>query len=153
LIVGDVGEGTWEELDTLVANGNYGWNTYEGPCLTNVNCDPSTAPYPAELEYPIHFYNHTGVGETGRTVIAGAFAENGSNYSAPYKGAYFYGDFSANWVHVLTMDDVTNTVIDRPDLLDFATLSQPVCFRNGEDGNVYVLSLGGTLYKYVFTPP
>src|SRR5204863_6249705 len=140
--VGDVGEVTWEELDTLVSGGNYGWNTYEGPCLTNVNCNPDPNPpaYPADLEYPIHFYNHSGAGETGRTVIAGAFAENGSNYPAPYGGAYFYGDFSANWVHVLTMEANNNTVTGR---LDFATLTQPVCFRNGEDGNVYVLTLGG----------
>ena len=149
LIVGDVGEGTWEELDTLVSGGNYGWNTYEGPCLTNVNCNPSTAPYPAELEYPIHFYNHGGAGETGQTIIAGAFAENGSTYPPPYLGAYFYGDFSANWVHVLTMD-ANNAVTGQ---LDFATLTQPVCFRNGPDGNVYVLSYGnGALSKYVFTP-
>jgi glucose/arabinose dehydrogenase len=150
VIVADVGEVTWEELDTLVAGGNYGWNTVEGPCpLANTNCNPNTTPYPAQFEHPLHFYKHSGTGETGQTVIAGAFAENGSNYPAPYAGAYFYGDFSANWVHVLTMD-ATNTVTSQ---LDFATLTQlqPVCFRNGLDGNVYVLSFGGTLYKLVFT--
>ena len=51
-------------------------------------------------------------------------------------------------VHVLTMD-ATNKVTSQ---LPFDTLSQPVCFRNGNDGNVYVLSLTGTLYKYVYTP-
>ena len=102
------------------------------------------------MSAPIHFYNHSGTGETGRTIIAGAFAENGTNYPAPYAGAYFYGDFAANWVHVLTMD-AANTVTSQS---DFATLSSPVAFRNGPDGNIYVLSIGdGKLYKYVFTPP
>ncbi len=153
LIIGDVGEGTWEELDTLVKDGNYGWNTFEGPCpLATANCDPATTPYPADFEKPIHFYKHSGTGETGRTIIAGAFAENGSNYPAPYKTNYFYGDFSSNWVHVLTMD-ASNVVTGLVLPLFDPTFPQPVCFRNGPDGNIYVLSLAGTLYKYVFTPP
>ena len=149
VIVADVGEGTWEELDTLLIGRNYGWNSVEGPCfLSSPNCTPGTISYPAQFEYPIHYYNHSGAGEVGQTIIAGAFAENGSNYPAPYAGAYFYGDYSASWVHVLTMD-VNNNVTG---LLDFTALSSPVCFRNGPDGNVYVLSLAGTLYKYVYAP-
>jgi glucose/arabinose dehydrogenase len=150
VIVGDVGQDTWEELDTLVVDKNYGWNAYEGPCPQEMlNCDPSSTDYSSDLQYPIHFYNHTGTGETGRSIIAGAFAENGNAYPAPYKGAYFYGDFIQSWVHVLTLDG-SNTVTSQS---DFGPLSQPVCFRIGPDGNVYVLSFGGTLYKYVYRPP
>jgi glucose/arabinose dehydrogenase len=150
-IIADVGQGTWEELDVLVAGGNYGWNAVEGPCPfpSNPNCNPLTTPYPPQFQPPIHFYNHSGAGETGQTIIAGAFAESGTAYPAPYAGAYFYGDFSAGWVHVLTMD-ATNRVTG---VLDFDVLANPVHFRNRSDGNVYVLSFGeGKLYKYVFTP-
>jgi glucose/arabinose dehydrogenase len=151
-LIGDVGQNTWEELNTLVAGGNYGWNAVEGPCplLPNPNCNPTSTPYPAQYQRPVHFYNHTGAGETGRTIIAGAFAENSSNYPPPYAGAYFYGDFSANWVHVLTMD-TANAVTSQS---DFADLNSPVAFRTGPDGNIYVLSFGnGTLSKYVYSPP
>src|SRR5262249_10514584 len=149
VIVGDVGEATWEELDTLLSGRNYGWNIVEGPCfLSSPNCTPGTISYPAQFEYPIHYYKNSGAGEVGQTIIAGAFAENGSNYPAPYVGAYFDGDYSASWIHVLTMGGTNNVT----GLLDFTPLGSPVCFRNGPDGNVYVLSLSGTLYKYVYTP-
>jgi len=150
-IIGDVGQNTWEELDTLVVNGNYGWDAVEGPCPypSNPNCDPMTTPYPPQYQAPIHYYNHSGSGETGQTIIAGAFAEN-SNYPFPYAGAYFYGDFSSNWVHVLTMDADNNVTGE----IDFATLTNPVTFRTGSDGNVYVLSYGlGKLFKYVVAGP
>jgi hypothetical protein len=150
--MGDVGQNSWEELNTLVQSGNYGWNAVEGPCpfTATPNYDPISTPYPTQYQRPVHFYNRSGAGETGQTIIGGAFAENISNYPAPYAGAYFYGDFSANWVHVLTLD-AANTVTSQS---DFAALSTPVAFRNGPDGNIYVLSIGtGTLYKYVYTAP
>ena len=151
-LIGDVGQATWEELDTLVPGGNYGWPVVEGPCpfTATPNCDPTSTPYPVQFQRPVHFYNHGGAGEVGQTIIAGAFAENGSNYPAPYAGAYFYGDFNGDWIHVLTMD-AANTVTSQS---TFAMLNGPVTFRNGPDGNIYVLSIGnGALYKFVYTPP
>jgi glucose/arabinose dehydrogenase len=149
-IVADVGENTWEEVDSLVADGNFAWNVWEGPCPTsNANCEPATQTYPPQYQYPIHYYKHSGAGETGDTVIGGAFAENSTNYPSPYAGAYFYGDYSAGWVHVLTMD--ANNVVTQQ--LDFDTLSSPVDFQNGADGNIYVASINnGKIYKYVYQP-
>jgi glucose/arabinose dehydrogenase len=152
ILIGDVGHGTWEELNTLVSNGNYGWNVVEGPCPfgANPNCVPNPSTYPEEFEHPIHFYKHSGTGETGETIIAGAFAENGTNYPAPFAGAYFYADFEADWIHVLTLD-ANNQPISAP--VDFAVLNAPVTLRNGPDGNIYVLSFNdGALYKYTFAP-
>lgn len=152
ILIGDVGQSTWEELDTLVPNGNYGWDVVEGPCLfrPSPTCVPSPLTYPSQYQYPIHFYNHAGAGEKGAAIMAGAFAENGTNYPAPYAGAYFYGDFEAGWIHALTMDAANRPT--SPPLL-FATLDAPVAFRNGSDGNIYVLSFNdGALYKYTFTP-
>jgi glucose/arabinose dehydrogenase len=89
-IVADVGQNTWEEVDSLQEGANFGWNDYEGPCpANNPGCNPATTNFGSTIA-PIHYYNHGGSGETGNVIIGGAFAEN-SNYPSPYAGAYFYG--------------------------------------------------------------
>jgi glucose/arabinose dehydrogenase len=147
-IVADVGQGTWEEVDSLQAGGNYGWNAYEGPCPANQTaCNTAATNFGGTIA-PIHFYNHGGTGETGDVIIGGAFA-SGSNYPSPYADAYFYADNQAGWVHVLNMDS-SNVVTNR---FDFDQLSCPVSFGNGADGNIYVADIcAGAIYKYVFTP-
>ena len=100
-IVADVGQGKWEEIDSLEAGANYGWPQFEGPCPSiNLSCNPSTVDYGATTK-PIHWYNHTLGTEQGNVIAGGVFAEN-SNYPAPYANAYFYADGSGGWVHTLT---------------------------------------------------
>lgn len=148
-LVADVGEGTWEEIDSLQPGANYGWNKYEGPCPTNnLNCDPNTVDYKGTVK-PIHWYNHNSGSEQGNVIAGGVFAEN-SNYPAPYANAYFYGDTGAGWVHVLTLDSANNVT----NTYDFdVDAGGPVSFGNGPDGNIYVVAYGaGVIYKYVYTP-
>jgi glucose/arabinose dehydrogenase len=147
-IVADVGQDTWEEIDSLQAGANYGWPLYEGPCpSSNLNCNPATVNYGATTP-PIHWYNHSSGAEQGFVIAGGVFAEN-SNYPAPYADAYFYGD-GAGWVHTLTLD-ASNQVTARNDFDD--SLAYPVAFGRGPDGNVYVADYGGDIiYKYVYAP-
>lgn len=147
-IVADVGSGTWEEIDNLKRKKNYGWPIYEGPCpSSNLACDPATADL-GKTQKPIHWYNHNGVEETGNVIAGGAFAENGSNYPAPYNGAYFYGDTGGGWVHVLTLD--SNNV--ETSFYEFDDVTAPVAFGNGPDGNIYVVDYGaGLIRRYRYT--
>jgi glucose/arabinose dehydrogenase len=147
-IVADVGQNTWEEVDSLQKGANFGWNVYEGPCpANNPGCNPATTNFGSTIA-PIHYYNHSAAGETGNVIIGGVFAE-GANYPSPYAGAYFYGDNGAGWVHALTMDS-SNVVTNR---YDFDQLSCPVSFAEGPDGNVYVADIcSGDIYKYVYAP-
>ncbi|HZQ08657.1 MAG TPA: PQQ-dependent sugar dehydrogenase [Anaerolineae bacterium] len=148
-IVADVGSGTWEEIDWVQRAKNYGWPLYEGPCPSNnLACDPSSVNYNGTVK-PIHWYNHTGSGETGNVISGGVFAEN-SNYPAPYANSYFYGDAGQGWVHVLELN-ANNQPIAPP--RNFDQLNAPVSFGVGKDGNVYVVDFGaGIVYKYVYTP-
>jgi hypothetical protein len=50
LLVADVGENTWEELNVVTAGGNYGWPGAEGPCT---GCS---------FINPIYSYEHNGQG-------------------------------------------------------------------------------------------
>lgn len=147
-LVADVGSGTWEEIDSLEAGGNFGWNVYEGPCPSdNLSCNPDTVNYNGTVK-PIHWYNHGGGGETGNVIAGGVVAEN-SNYPSPYAGAYFYGDQGHGWVHYLTLDS-DNHVLTQGDFDDGVGADS---FGIGLDGNVYAVSYSnGEIYKYVYTP-
>ena len=103
LYTGDVGQDDLEEVDVVVAGGNYGWNIKEGSfCFDPNGPDPGFAfdqdPCPSEppgLIDPIAEYNTADSldnNEDGRAVIGG-FVYRGS--AIPYLvGRYVFGDFS-----------------------------------------------------------
>lgn len=149
VLIGDVGEVNWEEIDSLAAGADYGWNRYEGPCLlTETNCNQATVDFNGTVP-PVHFYHHSTGAETGSAIIVGAFPQ-ASNYPPPYNNAMFYGDWWHGWVHVLKLNK-SNRVKAR---LDFDAVTRPVAFQTGPDGNIYVLTISpGKLFKYVYTAP
>lgn len=147
-VVADVGAGTWEEIDSLQVGANYGWPRYEGPCpYNNLGCNPGAIDYGGTVP-PVHWYNHGGGGETGTVIAGGVFAE-GSNYPAPYAGAYFYGDTDGGWVHVLQMN--ANNQVTGQYAFD-NNADSPVAFGRGPDGDVYVVNYGGSIFRYRYTP-
>jgi glucose/arabinose dehydrogenase len=147
-LVGDVGNVTWEELDTLHAGADYGWVRYEGPCpYTALDCDPTQTDF-GTTTAPVYYYNHNQGAQNRSAIVAGAFPQK-SNYPAPYNDAFFFGDWALGWIQALTFDD-TNHVTGR---YDFDTLPAPVSFATGPDGNIYVMDyLKGNIYKYIYTP-
>jgi glucose/arabinose dehydrogenase len=147
LIIADVGQDSWEEIDIGVKAGNYGWPNYEGPCAypDDVGCVPNRSTYPPRYRYPAYVYDH-GVGDT---VIGGAFA-NGGNYPALYRTGYFFGDYAFGWVSVLAFDSANKITRAK----HFDTLSGPVDFAFGPDQRIYAISINnGAVYRYDYTPP
>jgi glucose/arabinose dehydrogenase/PKD repeat protein len=88
LLIADVGEGSWEEIDAGIAGADYGWPCYEAnaPFLT---CNPA----PTQDVKPIYAYDRT----QGNCVIGGP-VYRATAFPAEYEGAYFFGDCGASWI-------------------------------------------------------
>ena len=56
LLVADVGQATWEEVNLVTAGANYGWPNAEGPCngIGTTSCAT-----PSSYANPIYAYRHT----------------------------------------------------------------------------------------------
>jgi len=94
LYVGDVGQGAREEVDLVVAGGNYGWNVREGSnCYRTGEC-PTETPEGQQLQDPITEYSHTGDPPNGVSVIGG-YRYRGSALGG-LGGTYVFGDWRWN---------------------------------------------------------
>jgi glucose/arabinose dehydrogenase len=136
--VADVGQGLFEEVDTPIVNGgNYGWRVFEGFACTNN--DPALCSNPANYIFPIFDYTHSN----GRCSITGGYVYRGSAAAVP-SGTYVHGDFCSG--EIFAWDGTTQSV-----LLD-TTLSIS-SFGEDEQGELYVVNLGGTVSKIVPAAP
>lgn len=103
LYVGDVGQDDIEEVDVVVAGGNYGWNVKEGSfCFDPAGAAPGFAfdadPCPGEpagLIDPIAEYNTADdlVNNNDGRAVVGGFVYRGDAIR-PLRGRYVFGDFS-----------------------------------------------------------
>ena len=99
LWTGDVGQGTYEEIDIVTNNGNYGWSVKEGNSMFDMAQATTVAAalgidinvFLNSLVSPVAEYDHT----VGLSVIGG-FVYRG-NTCVDLKGKYVFGDWSSNW--------------------------------------------------------
>jgi glucose/arabinose dehydrogenase len=142
LYLGDVGHNTWEEVSVGpagVGGLNYGWNTMEGNAChsPSVGCDASGLTAPA-IVY------RTGV--EGRSVIGG-YVYRGTAL-ANLAGTYFYADFYSDWIRSFRM--VGGVVTDQRDwTTSLGAVNSIVGFGEDGSGELYVVSIAGTIYKIV----
>ena len=139
LIIGDVGQGAREEIDFQPAGSaggaNYGWRLMEGFACYNpsTNCNDGT------LTLPILDYDHSlGV------AVTGGYRYRGSAFP-DLTGIYFYGDYGSGRLWGATQTSggawTTNEL-----LLTGLSISS---FGEDEQGELYVVNLGGTISKLV----
>jgi len=97
---GDVGQGLYEEIDILVAGGDYGWHDVEGYHLFNQKdsggkkAKPGLAPA-SDFKAPIHEYDR----KLGNSVTGGVVCR-GERVPA-IAGAYVFGDFASGRIFSL----------------------------------------------------
>ncbi len=95
LYIGDVGQGSWEEIDfesrTNPGGRNYGWNTMEGNhCYESSGCSTEG------LTLPSSEYSHA----LGCSVTGG-YVYRGTRFPS-LRGLYLYGDFCSGTVWAMT---------------------------------------------------
>ena len=134
---GDVGQGSWEEIDIIQNGKNYGWKCYEGSSpysLTGCN---------GIYEFPIWEYSHS-VGFS----ITGGYVYRGPNLPDLY-GKYIYADYVMAKVWSLEYDGV-NPAINN---LLLTAPGSVTSFGVDQNQELYVLSFNGKIYKFTPTAP
>lgn len=137
---GDVGQGLWEEIDTVINGGNYGWNIMEGKhCYSMSGCDMSG------LTLPIWEYDHIN----GRCSITGGFVYRGS--AAPsLTGKYLYADYCTGEIWALT--PVQSALPSNSFVAGAGTSVSS--FGENRLGELYLCEYdAGKIYKIWSTPP
>ena len=133
LWLGDVGQGAWEEVDRIELGENYGWNTREG-----AHCYPAgSGCNAAGLTDPITEYGRTeGQSITGGYVYRGAAITDLVAY-------YVFGDFASGKIWAVAADSlIGSTPIELAD-----TGHAIAAFAEGVDGELYVVSYGGSIHQ------
>jgi glucose/arabinose dehydrogenase len=163
LWVGDVGNGTWEEIDRIPSPvdaraRNFGWPCYEGaPKAGGFGAlDLCKALYAeaGAVDAPHFAYKHSDkvvAGEscgTGSSSITGLAFYTGSSYPSKYAGALFFADYSRNcaWAMLAGADGTP----DPTKIETFAAgMSTPVDLVVGPEGDLYYADLSGGAIRRV----
>jgi glucose/arabinose dehydrogenase len=127
---GDVGVGSWEEVDVIERGKNYGWNLREGFDCLRPECPGEDLTGPA-----------AAVPQTeGRCAVIGGVVYRGAAIP-DLAGAYLFGDFCTGEVFALDVEE-------RDAIVRLATgASSLVSFGTDAAGEVYVVSLDGPIWR------
>jgi glucose/arabinose dehydrogenase len=138
LLIGDVGQNTWEEIDfqSAASTGgeNYGWDCFEG---AHTYPDGSTCPGP--VVDPILEYGHV----SGNCSVTGGFRYRGSAV-AGLAGTYVYGDFCSGRIWFADQDAMGVWSASEWSERIFSLTS----FGEDEAGELYAVERGGTIYRF-----
>ncbi len=132
LWIGDVGQSDWEEVDRQPAGqggANYGWNRREGR-------HQFVGEPPPDAVDPIFEYSS----DRGCSIVGG-FVYRGSAIAA-MAGAYLYTDYCTSRIYAVEIAG-GRRVSER----EIAKTASPSSFGEDADGELYVLSLAGVVYR------
>jgi glucose/arabinose dehydrogenase len=136
LWLADVGQYKWEEVDLVVAGGNYGWRVMEGTHCYN----PDQGCSPEGLIFPIAEYGH----EQGRCSITGGYVYRGPSIT-PLRGSYVFGDYCSGELFAISASAHRRTSTEPRVLMK--TGLRISSFGEDEAGEVYVVDYRGGIYQ------
>lgn len=139
LWIGDVGEGTEEEINKVsvsIPGVNFGWNCYEGNTQNTATCPVSSS----EITFPTVSYPHP---DDWCAAVIGGYVYRGSAYPA-FSGKYFFGDGCLNRIGWIDSDNALNWSAP------IENFEGPNTFGENSDNELVVGSAGG-VYKIIDT--
>ncbi|WDI31190.1 PQQ-dependent sugar dehydrogenase [Hyphococcus flavus] len=154
LYIGDVGQAVIEEIDLIAAGDggrNFGWNVREGTQMF-------TGPDSGAFTSPIAEYGH-GSGPRQGNSITGGFVYRGPVTSL--QGQYIFADFISDNIWSFPIDATgqgstlsSDSFILRNDAFtpDAGTLEGIVGFGDDASGNLYILTISGSIFVIEPTP-
>lgn len=154
LFIADVGQGEVEEVNRMsITEGgvNYGWANREGtrPYRNRADSPAFTDPV---LEY-YHRTAETGSTSSGRS-ITGGYVYRGN--IEPIRNHYLFADFVTSYVWSVPVDNLVRGQTVTPNgftrlnaslVPDAGTLNQIASFGRDNAGNVYIVSLNGSIFR------
>src|SRR5262245_54655906 len=127
LWAGDVGQSTFEEIDTVRAGDDLGWPRCEG--FQPAGACPGSVP-------PVYVYAHP---EDGASVTGGVFYD-GSHFDVAYRGDYFFGDYVLNRVWRARLGEARISFAGDPEVF-LRDADGPTDFMVGPDGALYYVAI------------
>ncbi|MCF2128240.1 PQQ-dependent sugar dehydrogenase [Strepomyces sp. STD 3.1] len=136
LLIADVGQSAWEEIDWAPADSkggeNYGWAQMEGTHPFRGGTEP------ANHVPPIHEYDRNGLGCS----VTGGYVYRGQAV-ADLQGQYVYSDYCDGTLRSLEIEN--GKVTAEHDL--GVNGGEVVSFAQDTDGELYALAIGGTVWR------
>ncbi len=142
LWVGDVGWGSYEEVNVVTRNGNYGWPITEGPsCVGGGSCNRSG------LTDPVY-----SVSRSDGQSITGGYVYRGTQ-TTDLAGQYIFADFGSKLFGAVVAGSTPGSYSGRFLIPPFSASSvNASSFGQASDGELYVLDyVGGRIRRLVFT--
>ncbi len=161
IFIGDVGWGSWEEIDRLpkaddATVDNFGWPCYEGVGRTagyegaGLNLCKQLYNTPGSVTPPLFTYSHSAdvvPGENctaaGSSISGLAFYQGGA-YPAAYKGALFFADYSRRCTWVMFEK---NGQPDPTTVTSFLNNNDPVNLKIGPEGDLFLVDFTGSVRR------
>lgn len=144
LWIADVGQNLYEEVDFVPAGTaaglDFGWRCYEGNASFNLSGCPSGTQF-----FPIHVALHSA----GDCSITGGAVYRGSAFPRLY-GRYFFSDFCNPSVRTITRSG-TQVIVDT--VVPTGAITLPAAFGENAQGELFVASLSGRIYRIVDPNP
>jgi glucose/arabinose dehydrogenase len=167
--IGDVGWGTWEEIDRVTSptSGptNFGWPCYEGAgrmsSYDNANLNLCESLYSGGGHTgPYYTYNHAAkvvANEscpTGGSSVTGTafYPTSGGPYPSAYQGALFFADYSRNCIWTMLPSSPGGLPSPSSIITFGASAASPVDLAIGPGGELYYADLGGTIRRVRYFP-